>query len=409
MNPAASLTARPFTEQDDLEAELDLAHRAFGDPGPANRPRRLAVARDCVAKGQLVGVFDGVRLLASARYYDMRQWWQGRSLPLSGVAGVKVAPEERGRGIGRRLMTEMLVLIAERGYPLAALHPVTAPLYRKLGFEIAGGMYQVTCPARALRTLLAADLGQPETHTRDRLRRASSAAADEVIALLGRLHGAARDCGPVTFDRERTARWLEDPQTYAYLAEDGFLGYHWHGGTDEVRVRRLAAGSSATARALWSVVASHGSIARTVRANVGPADPVTWLSTEPDVALTRREVWMLRVVGAADAIAGRGFPPTAELAVTVTLHDDLFAANSGHWALTVGGGHGSLTPARTTGAIQSASRQPVSFGARGFAALFAGTPMTTLRLAGLADGGDPADDPRIDEAFAATAYLHDYF
>ena len=35
--------------------------------------------------------------------------------------------------------------------------------------------------------------------------------------------------------------------------------------------------------------------------------------------------------------------------------------------------------------------------------------MATLRLAGLATGGDPATDAALDTAFGATAFMLDYF
>ena len=66
----------------------------------------------------------------------MRQWWCGRAVPMAGVASVKVAPEDRGRGLARRLMTALLDEIAARGYPLSALYPATMPLYRSLGWEL---------------------------------------------------------------------------------------------------------------------------------------------------------------------------------------------------------------------------------------------------------------------------------
>ena len=75
-------------------------------------------------------------------FHDMRQWWHGRAVPMAGVGGVKVAPEQRGRGTGRALMTEVLRVIADRGYPLSVLYPATAPLYRSLGWELAGGLYR---------------------------------------------------------------------------------------------------------------------------------------------------------------------------------------------------------------------------------------------------------------------------
>jgi hypothetical protein len=51
----------------------------------------------------------------------------------------------------------------------------------------------------------------------------------------------------------------------------------------------------------------------------------------------------------------------------------------------------------------------LSLGARGLAALYAGTPVAALRQAGLAAGGTPAGDAALDAAFAATAYMLDAF
>jgi len=51
----------------------------------------------------------------------------------------------------------------------------------------------------------------------------------------------------------------------------------------------------------------------------------------------------------------------------------------------------------------------LSLGARGFAALFAGVPVHTLRLAGLATGGDAATDDALGAAFCGTAFTQDRF
>ncbi len=49
---------------------------------------------------------------------------------------------------------------------------------------------------------------------------------------------------------------------------------------------------------------------------------------------------------------------------------------------------------------------PLTLGARGLAALYAGTPVTVLRQAGLASSGSPEDDAALDAAFA---YMLDPF
>ena len=43
------------------------------------------------------------------------------------------------------------------------------------------------------------------------------------------------------------------------------------------------------------------------------------------------------------------------------------------------------------------------------AALYAGTPVATLRLAGLASGGSPEADAALDAAFAAASFMLDDF
>ena len=88
----------------------------------------------------------------------MRQWWHGRSMPMAGVAAVMVAPEHRRQGLGRSLMTVLLDAIAGRGYPVSVLYPATTPIYRSLGWELAGGHHRAVIPARTLGAFIPADV-----------------------------------------------------------------------------------------------------------------------------------------------------------------------------------------------------------------------------------------------------------
>jgi predicted acetyltransferase len=433
---------RAFALDDDLDALRDLRDRAFGPQTAKDAARWLDRTRPVIADGRYLGVFEksrlvgpaagsrlvgaaaGSRLVGAAGFHDMTEWWRGRAVPMAGVAGVAVAPEERGKGIGRAVMTALLDLIAARGYPLSVLYPATSALYRSLGWEIAGGAYEAAVPARSLRSLVPPDVpaetpGAPDPHASRHaaLRRAGPGDAAEVIAALGQVHAATGHCGPVTRDEDSVRRLLDDGDVYAYLADDGFLAYHWErvNGVQGIFVRHLAGVTELTTRTLWGIVASHSSFAATVRAVVGPADPVSWLTREPDVKLTRTDMWMLRVVDAPAAIAARGFPPAAELTLRLRVTDDARPGNSGPWTLHVHGGRGSLSPYLTAAAAVAprAGTRPaaadLTLGARGLAALYAGTPMASLRRAGLAAGGDPGEDAALDTAFGATPFLLDFF
>jgi len=98
------------------------------------------------------------------------------------------------------------------------------------------------------------------------------------------------------------------------------------------------------------------------------------------------------------------------------IEDHTRPANSGHWQLSVSDGKGVLIPngpVSSPGALPSGleggGSSAFRLGARGLAALYAGTPVTTLRLAGLAAGGTPDAGAALDAAFAATAYMLDDF
>ena len=140
--------------------------------------------------------------------------------------------------------------------------------------------------------------------------------------------------------------WYADRDRYAYLSRDGFLAYNWQNGHDEIFVGRLVAATAGDTTALWAVAASNASVADTVRAVVGPSDPLWWLLREQDASIAERESWMLRLLDAPAAIAARGFPAT-DLAVPLRIADDLRPANTGRWELTVRAGQGRLARYQT--------------------------------------------------------------
>ncbi len=400
------LQIRVLTPADDLDAQLDLAERAFGPKSPGERDQWRETVSGLIARRRGLGAFTGARPVGGAMFHDMRQWWCGQPVPMAGVSSVRVAPEDRGRGIGRALMTALLEAVAAHGYPLSVLYPATMPLYRSLGWELAGARHTAVIPARSLFSLTPPDAAAAQGGAepgRPTLRRAAPADVAAVISVLGRVHAAARDCGPITWDAVTVGRWLADPDIYTYLCDDGLLVYRWHHGNADMFVEGAEAVSAATVRAFWSHLGGYATIAEKVYARVGPADSFWWLARERDADVEHRSMWMLRVVDAAAAVAARGFPAAVSLRVPLRITDDLRPANSGHWRLTVAGGTGALEP--TAPGLPAG----LHLGARGLAALYAGTPLVTLRQAGLATGGTGADDAALDAAFAATPYMLDGF
>ncbi|MFG2006982.1 enhanced intracellular survival protein Eis [Spirillospora sp. NPDC048911] len=377
---------------DDFDLVRDLRARAFGPLNDAEWESSRRFAAAAVAAGRVLGAFDGDRLVAAARINDMRQWWHGGPVPAAGIGGVMVAPEERGRGLGRRLMTVVLERSAELGHAVSMLYPATTHLYRSMGWEHAGARSIVTLPADALRSVAA---------ERVPVRRAGPGDAAVVAATVREIHESARDDGPVDWPDERWRAMLAVDDRYCYLAEDGFLAYEWDAGNTALRVERLVAGSERTLRSLCAIVGSNSSIAATVRACLAPHDPVLWLLGDRAHEDVHQERWMSRVVDAPAAIGARGYPAGVTAEIPLLVEDAQLPSNAGSWRLVIKDGEGALErSADDHGAVR--------MGARGLSALYAGVPVATLRRTGLIAAGED-EAAALSAAFAARPFSLDYF
>ncbi|WP_283132980.1 GNAT family N-acetyltransferase [Rhizohabitans arisaemae] len=377
---------------DDGDAILDLRTRAFGPLSGGDVAAWRTMVAPSFAERRYLGVVDGSRLVAAARINDYDQWWHGRRVPMGGVAGVTVAPEDRGRGVGRLLMEAVLERCGVLGYPVSALYPATTPIYRSLGWEHVGAQLQATLPAESLR-------GLSRGGEQVKLRRAGVDDAAEVVEVVDRVYERTRPSGPLRWSERDWRLWLAEEEDFAYLAEDGFLLYRWDG--KDLDVDNLVASSAATAQALWGLLGSAASIAKRVTACVEPDDPVFWLLRERTHDEVRQTRWMLRLVDVPAAVAARGFPASVSADLNLAVDDPRRPANTGVWRLRVASGRGTLTP----GDGPVAGRLTVG----GMSALYGGVGTATLRRAGLLTGGDGAADDVLDGVFAAKPYMIDYF
>ncbi|GAA1009510.1 acetyltransferase [Acrocarpospora pleiomorpha] len=380
---------RDLTEAD-LDAVLDGRTRAFGPLSGSSAVVWRRLVQPFLAAGRYLGVFDGTRLVGTARINPYTQWWHGRPVSMGGVAGVTVAPEDRGRGAGRRIMLAALERAAELGHAVSALYPATTHPYRRLGWEHAGSQLLATIPAEGLRTIAPAEPVK--------LRRMGPDDAPEMMSVLARVYAATRASGPIGHDEATSRLWLDDEDDFRYLADDGFVVYSWSG--EDIQVENLVAGSEATARALWSLVGSHATVAKRVKAAVTPDDPVFWLLADRKEDTLTQPRWMFRLVDVASALAARGYPAAVTMDAVLQVQDPQRPGNSGGWRLEVASGSGTAT--------RSDSPEGPSLAIGGLSALYAGIPTSTLRRTGLLTGPTEKDEA-LDAAFAAKPYMIDYF
>ncbi|MEV0808838.1 GNAT family N-acetyltransferase [Micromonospora sp. NPDC050200] len=396
---ATTLHVRELTV-DELTDAWNLGRHAFGfDPQPA--PQATAVLPGLTR----YGAFDHTgRLLGKAVDLHHEQWWSGRALPAADVGGVAVAPEARGRGVARALLTGLLRGAHERGAAISALFPtVTAP-YRACGWDVAGVMRTVNLPTAALPR------HRPAPHLT--VRAGTPGDLPAVVALYERL---ARDRrGLLTrrgdlFDPRTTADTL--PFDGLTLVEDHghLVGYvSWDRGrgyrADAIlTVHDVLATTADAARELIGVLASWHSVTPTLRLRLLDGDALTAHLPLEAVREHEQDPWMHRPVDVTRAVAARGWPAHVRGSVDFTLTDDLADWNTGTWRLAVADGDAQLT--RVT------ADADLHLSVRGFALLYSGA--STARS--VADAGllraTTGTDPRALDLLAAggPAQLLDYF
>lgn len=133
---------------DDRPAAWRLGRVTFGS---AHRPLPPPPSAEEDSAATRWGAFDGTgRLVAKATDLHHEQWWGGRLLPASGIAGVAVEPELRGRGIARSVLQALLAGARERGAVVANLFCTSTAVYHALGFEVGGSLRTVDLPTAVL-------------------------------------------------------------------------------------------------------------------------------------------------------------------------------------------------------------------------------------------------------------------
>jgi predicted acetyltransferase len=379
---------RPLTEAD-LDQAWEIEREAF-NVDDTHREQWEKWERD-VGPERFEGVFVDGRLVAMAGALPLGQWFGGRAVAMGGLRAVGVRAEQRGRGYGTRAVRAALEAMRVRGQAISACYPAVMRPYRALGWEVAGTLFFREVPTRSLKALAGRDVAMHRATPDDRatVRASYDRIARETDGFVDRPDGRWRWYFDRTSDAflhvagdEGYVLYRQLPLEAPYPAPDAF----------RVLVLELLATTPRALRALWGMLGDADSVVRSVVFRCGPTDPLTALLDSPDVVVRRERQWMLRLVDAAAAVAGRGYAPDVQATVPLDVRDAVCPWNAGRWTLRIEDGAGRLEPGGD-GAVA------LDVGA--FAALYSGWATTTwLERAGLLDGGAAADRHALDRAFA---------
>ncbi|NUO58221.1 MAG: GNAT family N-acetyltransferase [Hamadaea sp.] len=394
----ADIDLRELTETD-AEAAWRLGSLAFGyhdRPMPTefgDQPGRITW-----------GAFDrSGRLLAKAVDRDQGQWFGGRVVPTSGVAGVAVAAEARRTGLSRAVLTRLLAGARDRGAAISTLYPTTPFPYRRVGWEEVGALTSYSLPTASLATVRDAGLA---------LRPATVDDVPGIYAAYNRLArtgtGLMDRFGPLFTTTPEELVQAFDGLTVAVGPSGSIDGYaSWERGSGYDESGRITAYDviATTAEATGALLAMFGgwaSVAPTTVLRLAYPDPLWFFLASPQAKVVKRQPWMLRVVDAARAVETRGWPEFVSGSADLELVDEQCPWNAGRFRLVLDGGAARLEPGGT-GAVH--------VGPRALGVWYAGAAAPdALRRAGLLTGGDDRTDAFLQAATAGPApTLLDYF
>jgi len=299
----------------------------------------------------------------------MGQYFGGKSVAMTGIGGVAIAPEYRGGGIATRLMVDTVKELHASGVALSALYPATEPLYRRAGYEQAGLQLSMRL---ALFSIGARERELPCTRIDDSTMEAVHA-----------IHSRFASHHPGNLDRTNFRWSVIRKGTEGFLfGDEAYLFYKTLTIPGEPRKLLLLVDHAALTprgvRRVLAFLADHASLYREALLMVGPSDPFLATLSEQRYTPHGLDHWMLRITHLESAIAQRGYHPGRSAELHLRVFDDAIAAHDGHWILRIQDG---------TGHAERGGRGEIALDIRALASLYSGhLSVRTLQTTGWIEG-----------------------
>src|SRR5690606_18079286 len=212
------------------------------------------------------------------------------------------------RGVATELMKRGLRELALRGVAISTLFPASLPLYRRAGFEVAGGWYRMCARIRDF----------PRQGGPSALQVRSYEPADErAVRLLYARHARERNgwLDRSEYIWERTRRVQDGAAVFGHVLEragrmEGYVFYRQRRGDHgfHLDITDAAAETTDALLGIAAFIADHRSIGDQVCWHGGPDDPLLASLREHVYQLELRHHWMVRIVDVKAALEARGYP-----------------------------------------------------------------------------------------------------
>ncbi len=335
------ITFGPPLSGDDIRRYLELGEYAFSTAPPATP--RLARIEEDEPDGPLMRVArrDG-EIVARSRVIPMGQWFGGRIVPMAAIGGVTVAAEHRSSGVGTALAADFIRVARQHGFAISTLFPASLPIYRKVGYELAGTSYHYEVPigiSAATRRIVEGITVRPWRDGIEPLKPLYDREAARTAGQLDRpptFWRAVLDAGAQAVHAVVAER---DGEPVAYLA---FTQSGQYDADRYIDVRDFVSTDRAATRALWTFMAGHSGTVSAVRLWGSAADHRLLDLPHRGWKVLVAEPWMIRIIDLPAALTARGYPSGVTAELHLDYHDALLPENTGHWLVRVAGGRATV-------------------------------------------------------------------
>jgi predicted acetyltransferase len=272
-------------------------------------------------------------------------------------------------------MRSVISELHSAGVALSALYPATQPVYRRVGYELAGAHVSYSHDAKTI-------------DVRDRtlpIRLCDPIECDTFVAMYDARARASN--GHLDRSERFWKRITDNPKgdVHAYVVGDGegYVVFRQPSATGwgyDLALRDVVALTPAGGRRLWTFFADHRSFAGNVKWNGAPGDPFLYHLREQEWKVDNVFAWMLRIVDVERALAERGYPAALQAEVHLRVSDDILPANNASFVMSVSDGKGE---------VSRGGRGSLHVDVRGLSPLFTGYHSAeALVSTGLVQGSD---------------------
>jgi predicted acetyltransferase len=292
---------------------------------------------------------QGERVIAGLALYHMGQWYGGQVVPMAGIAAVGVAPEYRGQGVARELLSRTLEELHRQGVPISALYPATQILYRKVGYEQAGSYCRWELPIASIqgkeRDKPIIKLDTDDYSFFERIYNQQASINNGNLARHRAIWENAMPNGKAPANASSPEK-----TTYLYLVgsqdePEGYIIFNQHRDKKEtiIEIKDWVMLTAAAAKRIWTFIADMRSQVDIIAWRGSPFNPYMLFLPEQTAKIAWMKIWMVRIVDVVLALEKRGYPCGLNAELHLQVQDELIAANNGNFCLKVSQGRGKVS------------------------------------------------------------------